>query len=263
MSMKRAVVVVTVLVCLMALGASSATAQVASPWDYISVFNQTGEEAMSWEQHCAAVRALVQMGETAVGPLLSVVNHQNPVVRTNAALALGRIGAQEAVDKLVGMLQDPEESVRGTAAEALGSIGDFRAIGPLLVLLRSDDEANVRGAEVAMGTLKAGAAAQPLIGLLTAENWEIRWRAAVSLGKIGNAAAVQPLTTLAEDENSVVAACAKWALGAIADEADLSALVGGPQRRKRDRACRRAYGVAVAGHRRGGGGCRGRPTAGR
>ena len=125
-----------------------------SPWDYISVFNQEdGERA--WEARYAAVRGLVQMGETAFGALMNVLGHQNPVVREHAALALGRIGAGGAVDALIGLLSDPEASVRGTAAEALGNIGDARAVAPLLAALASEDEANVRGAEVALGALKS------------------------------------------------------------------------------------------------------------
>jgi HEAT repeat protein len=71
-----------------------------------------------------AVKALAQMGQTAVPALAEALKHKDSVVRTNAAQALVQIGpkAKAAVPALAEALKDKEPSVRGAAAEALRKI---------------------------------------------------------------------------------------------------------------------------------------------
>jgi HEAT repeat protein len=66
-------------------------------------------------------------------------------VRTNAAWALGDMGAVDQIGAIVVMLKDPRPGVRSAAACALGSLG-ARAQAARLVLVLKDPKPRVRGA---------------------------------------------------------------------------------------------------------------------
>ena len=71
----------------------------------------------------------------ALRPLL---DDDSPDVRYAAALALGRLGDREAVDRLIHMAQQDEEPMpRQAALAALGDIGDPRATETLCEILTS------------------------------------------------------------------------------------------------------------------------------
>ena len=59
-------------------------------------------------------------------------------MRAQAALALGRLGSEEAAARLRDLLDDRIPFVRAAAAEALGAVGDERA-APRLRELAVDD----------------------------------------------------------------------------------------------------------------------------
>src|SRR5205823_4970106 len=61
----------------------------------------------------------------AVKALIDALKDQDPEVRKNSALSLGRIGkdAKSAVQALVKTLKDSDVDVRGASAVALGRIG--------------------------------------------------------------------------------------------------------------------------------------------
>jgi HEAT repeat protein len=61
-------------------------------------------------------------------------------VRESAAVALGRIGHEKAVDSLVKALKDKDRSVRESAAVALGRIGHEKAVDPLKNVLKEEGE---------------------------------------------------------------------------------------------------------------------------
>lgn len=72
----------------------------------------------------------------------------DPLVRANAAHALGHVRSDAARDALVAALSDPDWGVRAEAAEALGHLGG--ALPPRLVTaLRDDESAWVRSAAAA------------------------------------------------------------------------------------------------------------------
>jgi HEAT repeat protein len=72
-----------------------------------------------------------------------------------AALALGRMGDDRAVEPLINSLCDRRETIRKAAAEALGRLGDDRAVEPLSHTL-NDRYASVRDcAQQAIKRIKA------------------------------------------------------------------------------------------------------------
>ena len=63
-----------------------------------------------------------QTPEQKVEKLIKKLQHKNPKVRVNAALALGQIGSENAVPALRQTLQDQNDWVRAAARLALDKI---------------------------------------------------------------------------------------------------------------------------------------------
>jgi HEAT repeat protein len=69
-----------------------------------------------------AMEALWLLGQPATTPLIMVLKDDQSDVRKRAALLLGEIGDQKAVDHLTGLLTDENVAVRREAFEALEMI---------------------------------------------------------------------------------------------------------------------------------------------
>jgi len=83
-------------------------------------------------------------------------NQADGPARAAAARALGRLGAQEAVDPLLKALYDPSWEVKAGAAEALGQLKAETAVGPLQTLVRTErNEEVLEAAEKALKALGA------------------------------------------------------------------------------------------------------------
>lgn len=68
--------------------------------------------------------------------LIKALGYQkSAIVRENAAIALGEIGDEKAVDALIGALNDQHPGVGVAAADALGEIGDAKARNALISIL--------------------------------------------------------------------------------------------------------------------------------
>ena len=81
-------------------------------------------------------------GDQAIRALVSTVqdDYEDLIVRGRAALMLGRMGDERAVDALIRALAAPGYQTPLNAAEALGKLGDVRAIEPLLLLAASNND---------------------------------------------------------------------------------------------------------------------------
>lgn len=75
---------------------------------------------------------LLRLGRKAVRPLLELVVHESPVVRSRAAYLLGRAGDSVALPALQYLLEDADATVRHGAVLALGELGDPRAVSDLV-----------------------------------------------------------------------------------------------------------------------------------
>lgn len=82
-----------------------------------------------------AIEAIGRVGDASLTPLMKRIAQKHPdkETRTYAIEALGRFGDADAVDTLLSLLDDDEESplLRSEAAAALGEAGDARAIPSL------------------------------------------------------------------------------------------------------------------------------------
>ena len=74
-----------------------------------------------------AALALEDVGASAIEPLVGVLESGSGVARENAALALGLIEDEQAIDALAAALSDELDAVRARAAWSLGMIEDAAA----------------------------------------------------------------------------------------------------------------------------------------
>lgn len=87
-------------------------------------------------------------GDQAVRALMTAVQNDNEdlIVRGRAALMLGKLGDQRAVEPLIRALNAPGHQTPMYAAEALGNLGDARAIEPLLMMAAASGRDRARAA---------------------------------------------------------------------------------------------------------------------
>lgn len=95
------------------------------------------------EKRRAAVMKLGMVGgDTAVRALIRTVENEfeDLIVRGRAALMLGKLGDQRAVDPLIRALNAPGYQTPLNAAESLGLLGDTRAIPPLVNVVENSKD---------------------------------------------------------------------------------------------------------------------------
>lgn len=98
------------------------------------------------EVRSAVVGALTSLAQDngdqeALGLIISSLSDRSPMVRSEAAAALGKLSDAEMVPYLTTVLTDRNSDVRKTAAMALMKIGDSSAIAPLKTALECETEA--------------------------------------------------------------------------------------------------------------------------
>lgn len=92
-----------------------------------------------------AVAKFGPAGAAARDDFVKLLGHGDPIVRWNAARALGKLKATDSAKDLVALLTDANPEVREHAAEALGDIGPAAAhTAPELVKVLKDPHPRVR-----------------------------------------------------------------------------------------------------------------------
>ena len=90
----------------------------------------TGDKA--WRVRILAIRDLVRAGEAHAGEMVAALGDSNRHVRHVATVAIGVLQLKEAGPKLMELLaEDNDPVVRGQAAQALGQIGYRKALKAL------------------------------------------------------------------------------------------------------------------------------------
>ncbi|TET32907.1 MAG: HEAT repeat domain-containing protein [Planctomycetota bacterium] len=148
-----------------------------------------------WEP-CDAAAALGLIGDPrAIDALME--HHGGGVCATNAAKALGLLGAKSVEDKCIELIKDRNMSHRHPqVALTLGEIGSKKAVEPLIELLKNP------------------------------KNFCVASRIAYALGKIGGERALKVLLALLDDHNDKYWRFEKYeALGFIDDKAAADALL--------------------------------------
>lgn len=108
-------------------------------------------------------------GEAVVQPLIeSLKEDERAAVRKSAAFALGDVGGEQVVDSLIQALRDDKQGiVRQEAAVALGKIKGDKVVNPLLTTLKRDKfEGARKQAAIALRELPAELADDGLVDVL-------------------------------------------------------------------------------------------------
>ncbi len=82
--------------------------------------------------------ALVEIGESAVAPIIQALQHPDAGVRFEAVGILGALQGVQAIDLILAALRDSDPGVRVSAAQTLGMLGDLRAVPELERVVRKD-----------------------------------------------------------------------------------------------------------------------------
>ena len=86
-----------------------------------------------------SAQALGNVGESAVEPLINMINEEEGEIRRYATFALKKIGSPSAVEYFINALQDEDWGVRKVAARSLGELGDKKALEALVKALDDED----------------------------------------------------------------------------------------------------------------------------
>ncbi|MCA9788735.1 MAG: HEAT repeat domain-containing protein [Cyanobacteria bacterium HKST-UBA06] len=140
---------------------------------------------------------------------------EHPDVRSAVALALGKVGGQQAFNILKGFEHEADITVKNHVIQGLGMTGETDAL-PILVNALWDSNNHVFASATNGLSLFGQRATSVLIELLDADKEDIRCVAAWRLGELEVREAVNPLlATLAEEKDPEVIALCVWALGEI------------------------------------------------
>jgi HEAT repeat protein len=158
------------------------------------------------------IDALTRIGLDSVQPLMAVLRHSDPSIRSGAIEVLGKVKAVQSLDRLVGLVRDPVPEVRKAVVVALGLIADRSTIEPMLVALSDSDPSVRKEAAMMIAVFRDERTVGPLCLALWDLDLRVRWFAAYSLGVIGDVRAVQPLLRILKDPSEHVVNAASDAL---------------------------------------------------
>jgi HEAT repeat protein len=169
--------------------------------------------------------------ELAVATLASALDDDSAAVRTQAAVALGRVGnaAASVVPRLISLLKEADETVRCEAAKALGDLGGHEeaTVVALIDLLQDASPVVKVSAALALGELekRAAPAVSALVPLLQDGEESVRTAAAEAIARLGplDQDATETLVEGLESSDTIVRAQTAEALGTIGAAAEEAA----------------------------------------
>ncbi len=167
------------------------------------------------------MQTLVEIGKSAVQPLLLALKDTRSNVREAATETLGRIKDPVSIEPLVQLLQD--DDLRIVAEMALAMFGNL-AVQPLIQML-GNNRSNVREAATeTLGRIKDPVSIEPLVQLLQDDDLAVRFAAQNSIRKFGELA-VPPLLESLNSEDGTLRRGAANVLGYIGDKRATSLLL--------------------------------------
>jgi cyclophilin family peptidyl-prolyl cis-trans isomerase/HEAT repeat protein len=159
--------------------------------------------------------------------LRAAVKDPSPEVRARALVALGRIAAAGARERIEPALKDPGAEVRLEAAFALGLLREAGAV-PALAAAASDASPLVRAAVAeALGRIRTREASGTIVTLLSDPDVRVRADAALAAWQLPDAGpVVSPLLTASESPDAALRLAAAYALARMSSAAVTPATPG-------------------------------------
>lgn len=152
---------------------------------------------------------LIELSETAVEPLITLLERGTGWGAAEAAIALGDIGDRRACQPLIHTLNTGSMAIlRQNAAEALGDLGDIQALDALLAALQHEVGLVQVWIVNALGKLRDRRAVQPLLDALYAADpsSSVRYLIIRALGDIGDPQVLDAILEFKEDDDHHVRA---------------------------------------------------------
>lgn len=149
----------------------------------------------------------------AFEPLMETLKKsRTPGVRMQAAIALGALRDERAVDALVCILAEEDEILCHYASVALGMIGGEKAINMLLEIMSGLRQGNIIYAISALEGIGDKKAVPALIEAIFSRDEDIKESAAKALQQIPDRRAYKPLLFLLQDPSYKIRTIAAYAL---------------------------------------------------
>ena len=180
------------------------TYETSSPEDYLTDV-QIGSATKRWQAAFELSKLLsnpemVPTDEGFKNKMVSIYEHSihdNPMVRTYMALAMGRTGQQEYGSILIEGMNDEDMESRLAAIKALGMLGYAPAVNGIQEFTAEKySNAERLAATIALGNIGDKSIIPILQKLLDDEEPNIRWDAAIALAKLEDPSGVQVIVNL-------------------------------------------------------------------
>ncbi|HYL97821.1 MAG TPA: HEAT repeat domain-containing protein [Blastocatellia bacterium] len=163
-----------------------------------------------------AAVALGKLGQPALKPLTAALSDAAPLTRKLAAQALGDVQSKEAVPQLIQLVRSDVSGARGEAIEALGKIGDPQAVDAIIAAMQGASSSVKLQAIQALALLRGPRVEGVFIRTLGDQDEQVRQAAAAGLADVGTEAAVPALEKIADDDpNSEVRSAAVAAISRL------------------------------------------------
>ncbi|QEM70036.1 hypothetical protein FO488_18990 [Geobacter sp. FeAm09] len=152
------------------------------------------------------IQLLGRLGESAVAPILAMLNDKRWYVARNLAAILGDMGSREAVPELEKCLRNPDGRVAKEAIRSLAKIGGPQAETAVIDILRSADSALWPQAIASLGGMKSRKALAVLLQIVCADdrflqNLALKCDALAAIAMIGDQQATPRLVRLLESRH--------------------------------------------------------------
>jgi len=180
------------------------TYETSSPEDYLTDI-QIGSATKRWQAAFELSKLLsnpeiVPTDEGFKNKMLSIYKHSihdDPMVRTYMALAMGRTGQQEYGPILMDGMNDKDKESRLAAIKSLGLLAYAPAVNGIQKFT-AENFSNVErlAATIALGNMGDKSLIPILQNLLDDEEPNIRWDAAIALSKLEDSSGFQVIVNL-------------------------------------------------------------------
>lgn len=177
------------------------------------------DDGAATEDRVEAAQLLARLAAVASNDTIFEVmtNDPNPLIRAEAAVALGRQFDDRAREPLLGLVRTEDPDLRTRAAVSLGRLRDVQAVPALIDALHVSKERYERQEAVRwLGRLQDPSALEPLVELLP--EFRVRHLTVIALGHLGDPRAYGPLAqTLQWEHHRHVRDAVARALGQLGD----------------------------------------------
>ena len=180
------------------------TYETSAPEDYLTDI-QIGSATKRWQAAFELSKLLsnpemVPTDEGFKNKMISIYEHSihdNPMVRTYMALAMGRTGQQEYGPTLMNGMNDKDKGSRLAAIKALGLLAYAPAVNGIQEFADEKySNAERLAATIALGNMGDKSLIPILQKLLDDEEPNIRWDAAIALAKLEDSSGLQVIVNL-------------------------------------------------------------------